>query len=506
MTASAIKQIAQFSDPKPVPLSPEKLACSPYPIEALGSLLSAVANEIATGVQVPPVMAAQSVLAAAALAVQPFANALLDGRQYPLNLFMLTVAESGDRKSGVDKIATAPHKLRQRQLYDDFHEDLQRFKNELEAYEITRKHVIGADKKNGPEVIACALHELGLPPTQPRLPTMLSQEPTIEGLVKGFASGQPSQGLFSDEGGSFFGGHSLKDENKLKSIAGLSQLWDGSDINRTRAAHGESMTIKNPRLSAHLMIQPIVAASAFLDPELSGQGFLARFLIAAPESIAGTRFYNDMDLTLSDAVNNYQNLMAKLLREPLPVDQQGTLTPRHLQVDGNAKTLWKDAYNAIERELAPRMQLNDIKPTAGKMAEQIIRIAGVITLIDNFDAKVINAQSMGRAIQLGSWYLQEALRLSTVSSAATDYQIAAKVIDWILEKGRSVVTVNHINKNKVAKLNGANRCREILLLLEDNNWLIRLPPATQIDGKHVKEAWRLNQNALCNDLGLQNAI
>lgn len=495
MTATAVKKLSAYSDAQPLPLLPQKEACSPYPLEALGSVLGAAAKDMAIGVQVPPVMAAQSVLAAAALTVQPFADAVLDGRQYPLSLFMLTVAESGDRKSGVDKLATAPHKDRQRQLFDSYQEEYQRFKNQHDAYELTRKQAIEANKKKGQEAIAGALNELGLPPEPPKQPTLLSQEPTIEGLVKGFASGQPSQGLFSDEGGSFFGGHSLKDENKLKSIAGLSQLWDGSDINRTRAALGESMTIKNPRLSAHLMIQPIVAASAFLDPELSGQGFLARFLIAAPESIAGTRFYNDMDLTFSDAVNSYQNLMAKLLREPLPVDQQGTLTPRRLQVDGSAKAIWKDAYNAIERELAPRMQLNDIKPTAAKMAEQIIRIAGVITLVDNFEAKTINAQSMKRAIQLGSWYLQEALRLTTASSATTDYQIAAKVIEWIKRKGLAAVTVNELNRNQVANLKSASRCREILMLLEDNHWLIRLPPETLVNSKPAKEAWRLNQNA-----------
>lgn len=243
------------------------------------------------------------------------------------------------------------------------------------------------------------------------------------------------------------------------------------------------------------MIQPVVAASIFTDKELSGQGFLARFLIAAPESIAGTRLYNDMDLSFSDAINGYQNLMAKLLCKQLPTDQKGTLTPRQLQVDANAKAIWKDAYNAIERELAPKMQLNDIKPTAAKMAEQIIRIAGVITLIENFETKTIDSACMKRAIQLGSWYLQEALRLSTASSATTDYQIAAKVVEWIKSKELVVVTVHDLNRNEVARLKGANRCREILMLLEDNQWLIRLPPETLINSKPAKEAWRLNPNA-----------
>jgi hypothetical protein len=63
-----------------------------------------------------------------------------------------------------------------------------------------------------------------------------------------------------------------------------------------------------------------------------------------------------------------------------------------------------------------------------------------------------------------------------------------------MDKKLVVVTVNDINKNKVAKLNGANKCREILHLIEDNNWLIKLPPETMIDGRTVKEAWRLNRN------------
>jgi hypothetical protein len=34
-----------------------------------------------------------------------------------------------------------------------------------------------------------------------------------------------------------------------------------------------------------------------------------------------------------------------------------------------------------------------------------------------------------------------------------------------------------------------NKCREILHLIEDNHWLIKLPPETMIDGRTVKEAW-----------------
>ena len=494
MSNLAIKPPEQFNDPKPLPLVAEAERSTPYPIDALGEVLGKAARGITKGIQTPPEMSAQSVLAAAALAVQPFANAVLDGRPYPLSLYLLTIAESGDRKSAVDRIATLPHKARQRQLFDSYVEEYQRFKNENDAFEVSRKLAIEANKKKGKEAITMALHEIGLPPEEPKCPTLLSQEPTAEGLIKGFFNGLPSQGLFSDEGGSFFGGHSMKDENRLKSIAILSQFWDGSDINRTRAGLGESMTIKNPRLSAHLMIQPVVAEKIFSDKELTGQGFMARFLVASPQSIAGTRFYNGLDLTFDKSVIRYHSLIEKLLLTPPPVNYKGTLTPRSLNVSRDAKALWMDAYNAIEAQLAPKMELVNIKPTAAKTAEQIIRIAGVLTLVDDPNANNIGAECMERAIQIGSWYLKEALRLTQSSDANCDFVIANKVKDWIIDKELKLVTVNCINKNKVAKLNSAKRGREILNLLEDNGWLIRLPADTMVGGKAVKESWRLSRN------------
>lgn len=47
-------------------------------------------------------MAAQSLLAMAALASQAPANVYLDSQIYSLSLYLLTVACSGDRKSAVD--------------------------------------------------------------------------------------------------------------------------------------------------------------------------------------------------------------------------------------------------------------------------------------------------------------------------------------------------------------------------------------------------------------------
>ncbi|HBS78120.1 MAG TPA: hypothetical protein DD989_05780, partial [Pseudomonas sp.] len=93
------------SYPEPTPLLPEVEAAFPYPLEALGDVLGGAAAAIVEAVQVPAALAAQSVLAAAAMAAQPHGNAVRDGQPIPLSLFVLTVAESGDRKSAADRLA-----------------------------------------------------------------------------------------------------------------------------------------------------------------------------------------------------------------------------------------------------------------------------------------------------------------------------------------------------------------------------------------------------------------
>ena len=72
-------------------------------------MLSRATHAIASKVQVPEAIAAQSVLATAALAAQPHADVVLPfGQTRPLSLFLVTIAASGDRKSSADNEALRP--------------------------------------------------------------------------------------------------------------------------------------------------------------------------------------------------------------------------------------------------------------------------------------------------------------------------------------------------------------------------------------------------------------
>ncbi|PSW02560.1 YfjI family protein [Photobacterium lipolyticum] len=486
---SDVIAIKPEQDLQPLPLIPEAIKSEPYPLDALGAVLGNAAKIIAEGIQVPPAMAGNSVLAAAALAVQHIANVNIDGRSYPISLFCLTIAESGDRKSATDKCALAPAKQAQAKLQSDYKASVKCYQDDIQVFEKEKKLILN-NKKLGPDETRARLHELK-EPIAPKQPNLLADEPTIEGLQKSFAKGLPSQGLFNDEGGQFFGGHAMSAEQQLKSAAGLSRLWDGSDQARTRAGEGESMFICNPRLSVHLMIQPIVAKRVLSDPILSGQGLLARFLIVAPESIAGTRLYNGMDISQKPAAQRYRQALSKAHDIEPSLDENGNLQPRELPLSAKAKMSWIKSYNAIETAIGNHQELGNIKAEASKAAEQTLRIAAVLTLIENPDATSITNETISSAIVLIGYYLNEQLRLQKQIEVNPELANANELYQWLINKGWQNFNLRKVCRNAPRFARKAKDARALLELLEEYNWIIRLPKGVDIGGKPTKEAWRL---------------
>src|SRR6187431_1881056 len=117
----------------PLPLQREVSSPKPFPFAALGPILGPVARRIHEIIKAPDSVCGQSVLAAAALVVQAYADIHIDGRIHPLSLFMLTVAESGDRKSAVDNVVLKPVRDYERMLKKTFEEEIRTFKNKMDV-------------------------------------------------------------------------------------------------------------------------------------------------------------------------------------------------------------------------------------------------------------------------------------------------------------------------------------------------------------------------------------
>lgn len=376
----------------PRPLIRELPPADPFPVEALGEILEPAARGINDRVQAPMAVCGQSVLAAGTLAVQAHANIELPtGDIKPISEYFVSVAETGERKTAGDKEALWPVEKRERALRENYDRDLPDYHNAKAAWEAAQKQII--QKGKGDRVaIKRALDQLGPPPTPPLTPILTCPEPTYQGLVKYLISGQPSVGIFAGEGGQFIGGHSMKDDNKLETAAGLSDAWDGKAIKRVRVGDGFAI-LPGRRIAMHLLAQPDVAAIMLADRLLLTQGLLSRILVTAPESLAGTRMWHEPSEDSGRAIRRYGARILGILERPLPLADGKTneLSPRLLPLTVDARKIWIDFANNIETQIRGDGAFVPIRGLANKLPEHAQRLGSVTALVANIEVAALSA-------------------------------------------------------------------------------------------------------------------
>jgi hypothetical protein len=232
------------------------------------------------------------------------------------------------------------------------------------------------------------------------------------------------------------GGYSMSEENMLKTACGLSNLWDGKQITRIRG-EDDNLLLYGRRLSMHLMIQDVVLSSVLKNEVLVGQGLLARCLIVAPQTNAGERPYNPVDISKDPIIVDFWRRCTQILDNPYPLispDVPNELRPHPLILSPSAKDRWITFHDAIDQALKPDGNYYPIRRTANKAAEQVLRIAGILTLIHNFEAESLELDVIELAIQLVQFYLDESLRIGEVSLSDPDLELAQKVLTWMKKK------------------------------------------------------------------------
>lgn len=471
----------------PEPLRRALPPAAPYPLDALGEVLGAAAKRLHEVIQCPAALAGQSILAAASLAVQALADVHIDGRREPLSLWLVTVGDSGERKTGVERYALQAHRAHERLQLEQYQADKKAFEIEERIYKGKLKEA--EQKKAGN--LRDALMRLEDEPRAPLAPWLLLDEPTLEGLHKLFQIGKPSLGLFNDDAGDFLGGNAMNRDNRAKTAAGMSKLWDSGQFSRVRAGDGAAK-FYGRRFALHVMVQPVIAEGVLSDDLLTGQGFLARCLMTWPQSTVGTRLYVATDLAQDPALCRYWLRIDELLNLPLPV-RDGTaneLEPRALTLEPEAKALWVEAHNAIERDM--RDDYAHIKAWASKGAHQALRIAGVLALVDKPNATTINRDTLNRALALMDYYLAEAARIVGTASVPAKIRHAEALLDWCRETGRELLC-STIAMNKGPNcIRTAAAFKEAMAVLVDAGWAEYLDGGAKVDGKRRAHVWRMN--------------
>jgi putative DNA primase/helicase len=426
--------------PEPQPLA-SKVEPEPYPLDALPECIRAAVLEVLGFVQAPIPLVASSALAALSLAIQAHHDMKrAEKLSGPVGLFLLTIADSGERKSTCDGFFTQEIHRYEAEQAEAAKPHLKCYRAALDAWEAKGSGIkdgIRAGAKAGKDTqpLEEKLRDLEMDkPEPPRVPRLTYGDATPESLKWSLAKVWPSGGVVSSEAGSVFGAHGMNKESIMRNLATFDQLWDGADI-ATERRSTESFTVRGARLTIALQVQEATLRT-FLDQsgELArGIGFLARCLVAWPESTIGWRPFKES----SDAwpcLGAFNRRIASILNFEAPIDEDGALTPAMLTFTANAKAEWVAFHDRTERELRDGGKFHDVKDVASKIADNAARMAALFHVFEGAAGAAVGVGSFQAAARIAEWHLNEARRFFGELALPSGLADAARLETWVIDR------------------------------------------------------------------------
>ena len=443
--------------PEPEPLV-SRIEPEPYPIEALPEGMQAAVKEVHKFVKAPLSMVASSSIAALSVAAQ----ALIDVRRDeellgPVSVFSLNIAESGERKTQVDKMFTRAIQRYQDRKAEEAKPLLKDDAAKLAAWEAKQAGIKdrirkAASKGHPTEALESELYEHERKRPEPRrVPKLLREDTTPEGLAKRLQHDWPSAGVISNEAGIVFGAHGMNNELIMRNLALLNKLWDGGRYQSDRSEDGRCRDVRGARLTMGLMVQEQVLREFIKNSKglARGSGFVARFLVSWPESTMGTRFY-EAPTEGMPALSAFNERLEEILDYPAPIDEAGALTPLELTLSPEAKALWIEYHDDVERDLGQGGDLNDVKDVASKSADNAARLAALFAFFERGAGAIIGEDDFRRAAQIALWHLSEARRFLGEFCMPEELTNAARLESWLIKwcrkKGCTIISCRDIQQ------------------------------------------------------------
>lgn len=444
--------------PNPQPLT-AKIEPEPYPLDALSETIRAAAEEVRDFVKAPAALVVASAIGAMSLACQAHIDieraARLTG---PSGLYLLTIADSGERKSTVDSLfgkAIAEYEEAQRTqakpLLDEHQAAIEAWEAKKQGIKEKIRQLAKENKPTGDK--EADLRKLARErPDPPRVPRLLYADATPEALAFGLAKQWPSGGVVSAEAGIVFGGHAMGKDTAMRNLALLNQLWDGKPLTIDRRTV-ESFTVAGARLTVALQVQEATLRDFFSKSGAlaRGTGFLARFLVAWPESTQGTRFFTAPPASWP-ALAAFNRRIAEILNQPAPIDDEtGTLTPAMMKLAPDAKKAWITFHDAIESELGSGGDLCDVRDVAAKSADNAARLAALFQFFESGMGAAVGLPAFESAGRIAAWHLNESRRFFGELALPVELADAARLDNWLIDycKSRLTTTVgkSHVRQH-----------------------------------------------------------
>ena len=400
----------------------------------------------------------------------------------------MIIAESGERKSAADDIALRSISEYEETLVEDYEIQVEKYKQELEDWKDMRRPHLRKPVK----VRAKRFGQIGPEPNKPLQPYLTTSSPTWEGLYDSLKNGRAVQGILSDEGGLFFGGHGMNPDNQLKMITGLCKLYDKGEADKFRRGDGASKFSKR-RVNFCQLMQPVVADGVLDSRLMQEQGFLARNLIASPAPTKKT--YQQTDLSKDKYIQRYWAQCTELLERELPLCEGGRsgVSPRPLWLSKQAKQIYIAFHDEIQGKLAPGKRYHSIKPFAAKAHDHALRVAATLAFFHDPDCQRIGSDWILKAIKIVRHSLSEHLRLVDKGGPSQNLRDGNALLQWLNHKKRGgrPISLAEICKTGPRSIRSAGKARALIKVLKTHAQLRDVPRGCEYSGTHCKEAYEL---------------
>ncbi|NHZ78029.1 DUF3987 domain-containing protein [Massilia sp. CCM 8695] len=426
-----------------------------YPLDALPTIMQDAVIEVQDFTRAPMALVACSALASLSVAAQGLYDVQRDvGLNGPVSLYIIAIAESGERKSTLDNFFIKPARDFEDACAIAAKPERLKFETDVQAWDAKNKGILEKIVQQAKETKDTSTKEAELAahqaakPVAPVIPRVIYGDTTPEALTRGLAFEWPSGGVISSEGGAVFGGHGMGKDSQMRNMAVFNELWDGKPIRIDRRT-SESYTVKGVRLTVAVQVQP-ATLSTFMNGSGSlarGTGYIARFLVTYPESTQGTRAYKKAPLHWP-SLDRFRDRLEEVLAI-MPVIEEGALKLSMLSLSEGAMAAWIDFYNQIEVQLGKGGALCDVRDVASKTADNAVRIAALFHVLTNSQGPISEMHIRGAA-RLAEWHLHESQRVFGGVMLSAGTSDAQKLDEWLIrrcnENGMTELPMRFINQ------------------------------------------------------------
>ena len=419
---------------------------------ALPVILGAI-DEAERNIKAPRALVFSSALTAIATAAQGSIDVCKpNGQVVPASLMLLTVANSGERKSTAENVFMRGVRSFQDEMDVIYQTELSDWSARQSIWEVRRKAILKKtlllDQEEGGDACKQLMEHQARAPVKPRRFKLLYEDATSEALFLGLHQNIPVAGLISSEGGGVLTGKAFNDLSKQNA------LWSGDVITVDRVS-AESYEVRG-RLTVSLMVQE---SSFFSYMEKHGEksrgsGLWARFLVCSPESTQGTRFIAEGGAPW-DCCESFSERIGEILKNSVEFLSDSTRPKLLVRFSQAAVHRWLSIFNGVESEIRPGGRYFGIGDHASKLADNIARVAALFHFFEKRSGDIA-VETLEAAIDVCFWYSDEFLRMF---SSPPQEEIDAKKLDaWLQLKRES--RERFVPKNSILKL-GPNQLRDV---------------------------------------------